>query len=329
MGGGSSAPPPGLRNLGNTCYANALVQALLAVPIFTTAVLKNVSAGRICNVSDSIRTLFIDMILMSSNDKTNSISPRAFISAIQSDIKCITNATAPQDAHEAMVCILEAIERSAPPYSLMNDVIKGGRMRTVTRCLECKACWASPASWQDAERFTCIILPLPQKNHVSSSLLLRSYLGSDTVGGWKCEKCGCTVNIERRIQLQTLPRVLVLCVPYLGTSGNSKTHRAYPSRQFIIMQPSDENADRSTSVTTRYNLFSMVEHRDSNSTGHYVAYARHRDTWYECDDDVVREVSWDDITRSGDRNIYMMIYEAETIPTPSQAYKPPASGGST
>lgn len=51
--------------------------------------------------------------------------------------------------------------------------------------------------------------------------------------------------------------------------------------------------------STKYSLFSVVNHRGSIDAGHYMAYIRlHTDEWYICNDDNILKVSLSEVLRS-------------------------------
>lgn len=302
--------PPGLCNLGNTCYANAAIQALLATPAFADAVLKNVKAGVACEISEELRALFVDMILLTRGDAPSAVgrvvNPSKLLGALARKLPCISGGggvQVPQDAHEVMITMLEVLRGAGEVHPTLSELLGGGCMRHVTRCLTCGRSWASPATWQEAEEYTCIMLPRPEGGRRSgSSSLLNEYLKPETGLGWRCEKCDSTTGkMERRVQLQRMPQMLILCVPFVGEGDSGGV--VFPSRQFSILQA------RGQSVT-RYRLCSVVSHKGSSTNGHYTAYARSRlsatHEWYECDDDRVIRVPWELVSNA---SAYVMIYQ--------------------
>ena len=136
---------------------------------------------------------------------------------------------------------------------------------------------------------------------------MKTYLETERVDGWSCEHCKTTTTIEKRVQLQRLPQMLVLCSSYLGASSS---HNVYPSRQFKVAQPAHNHEE---AISTRYVLRSIVHHQGSSNAGHYVAFVRagSSNEWYRCDDDYVCPVSWNEVNQ-GYGTAYLMLYQ--TLP---------------
>lgn len=323
----TSGPPPGLQNLGNSCYANSMLQSLIACDQFAEALIKHTKI-EFKNVPDEaidgfylaeeLRNLFVDMKMVTGHpSKRIVVNPIGFINILRKYVKSIDNPMAPQDIHEILVELLERMNAYSKVNSPLKDVLRGGKMRELSRCVSCKHCWASPALWQNAQDYVCMMLPLPQRRGIDSATLLQQYLSPEFVDGWKCEKCHEMTRVEKRVQLKCTPRMLMLCVPFLGYEGVSQV-TVRPSYSFSVLQPAinripssefKDNDDRTGVVSSKYVLTSLVRHWGSSGRGHYVAYVRYGDQWYECDDDQVEKVEWKFVEKGAGGRIYLMIYQ--------------------
>jgi len=143
--------PPGLVNLGNTCYMNATLQAMRAIPELQEA-LKAVQVplglDARKNVAVSLKQLFAEM-----SNSVNPITPLIFLTAIRQAYPQFAEAgrdgvMMQQDAEELYTSVKACLKELVPGRTLTGDVTKDdtfvrqfmeGEMQTTYVANSCKS----------------------------------------------------------------------------------------------------------------------------------------------------------------------------------------------
>jgi ubiquitin C-terminal hydrolase len=60
-----------------------------------------------------------------------------------------------------------------------------------------------------------------------------------------------------------------------------------------------------------YSLYGVIVHRGSAGSGHYIAYIKHEDTWFEMNDRKATQMKAEQVLA---QNAYMLFYQAEHSP---------------
>ncbi|XP_063104707.1 inactive ubiquitin carboxyl-terminal hydrolase 50 isoform X1 [Cavia porcellus] len=304
--------PPGvagLRNLGNTCYMNAVLQCLASVPPlaqyfrsgqYVTALRKDCR-----EVATAFAYLLTDMWL----GDADCVSPEEFRAALGRLHPDFTKRTQ-QDAQEFLIYVLNALhealrkyhQRSGEKRSTQRCCSRGiasetsiitqlfeGQLNYSIMCLKCENC-----SYRN-EVFTVLSLPIPSEYECTLQDCLQCFFQQDTLT-WNnqihCSFCETKQETAVRASISKPPKTIIFHLKRFDIQGQVKrklrTDIHYPLT----------NLDLTPYICPvfrkhpKYNLCAVVNHFGDLDGGHYTASCRNSVTqaWYSFDDTRVSEI---------------------------------------
>ena len=241
---GTSYHPTGLKNLGNTCFMNAVIQCLFNVKYFTdyfidklylSDINRNSKFGTRGELTEEFGVLMSEM----ANPQVKHISPKDFRRIVGKHISAYSG-NEQQDSHEFLLILFEklhadlnraqliknqieipdslgsqeAIERFWRNHlennnSKISEIFEGLIMST----LECKDCQKKSNTF---EVFTCLSLPIPTSNLGTRSDLedcLKEYTKNELMcdeAAWECPTCKVKRPAIKKTSIVRLPKVLII-----------------------------------------------------------------------------------------------------------------------
>lgn len=326
----------GLRNLGNTCFMNSALQCLSNVPDLTKYILQHgltdsVNLNNCLGTQGKVATAYDELIRRIWSGTTQSISPSTLKRHV-SELFPRFSGYGQQDSHEFLNALLDALhedlKRDIPDLSdsanleepsLISDIFHG-QIRSRVICDECK----KPVYTYDSISF--LALPIANAGHEDNrrnhsgkmmklsvslencfkELLKPEILGEN--GQWFCEICNQLTDAEKKLDLWTLPRVLIIQLKRFtyDLSNNSKieTFVDYPPHSLdlnsFVKNPTYDQK-------TRYDLIAVSAHTGNLVGGHYTTYAKNflQQQWYHFNDTTVYDVKG---TEALTGNAYILVY---------------------
>ena len=276
----------GFRNLGNTCYMNAVLQSLLHIREFVADIRKDSSSGSIAwhlsNLSDEIGKSEVSL---------PAVDPSEFKRAMSKVIPGLWGGYDQQDALEFLLAVLDCVDEEKKTNSV--DLLRG----TFLSRIRCSNCFQVSTR---SDPFTTLCLPLMTADSAMSiSALIRSFCSNERVP-YRCERCQVSGESDKQTSVENWPAVLVIALKrFRWERGRSEKNK-------VLVQ-----CPMQVDLGCAYSLQATVEHRGSSvNSGHYTAHVFDGRNWYLCDDNRISKVKPDEVVSS---DTYMLFYRKSHI----------------
>ncbi|XP_054251606.1 ubiquitin carboxyl-terminal hydrolase 2 isoform X1 [Indicator indicator] len=330
----------GLRNLGNTCFMNSILQCLSNTKELRDYCLQN-QYLRDLNNNSRMRTALISEFakliqLLWTSSPNDSVSPSEFKTQIQRYAPRFVGYNQ-QDAQEFLRFLLDGLHSevnrvlvrpraSTDPLDHLPDEEKSrqmwrryqeredsrisdlfvGQLKSSLTCSECGYCSTA------FDPFWDLSLPIPKKSYGEVTLMdcLRLFTKEDVLDGDEkptCCRCKARTRCTKKFSIQKFPKILVL---HLKRFSEARI-RSSKLTTFVNFQLKDldlrEFASQSCNHAV-YNLYAVSNHSGTTMGGHYTAYCKSpvSSEWHSFNDSRVTPMSSSHI-RSSDA--YLLFYE--------------------
>ena len=254
----------GLKNLGNTCYLNAVLQCLWLVVSRVGLLRRYTTVLTLASGADGVEKEFWILMNKMSSPASTLISPQSLRSALGRSYKWILNGRQ-QDAHEMLMILLEKVTRLEKTVS--------GLMR---EDLECQSCFQKSPS---TGVFSCISIDIPKtvRSHASVHLVkcIEEAFADEMImdNEWSCSCGGKSAQKSSRVQV--FPSILLIHLKrfVLTRQGYRKNHALIKLPETFRMQNQEQ-----------YRVIAVVNHAGASmNSGHYTADIQ-TERWEHCDD---------------------------------------------
>uniref|UniRef100_A0A8D2LS78 Ubiquitin carboxyl-terminal hydrolase 50 n=1 Tax=Varanus komodoensis TaxID=61221 RepID=A0A8D2LS78_VARKO len=317
----------GLRNLGNTCYMNAVMQCLCSVSPLVEYFLsgKYTLLGFLMKTNCSFAYLMNDMWL----GDFDCVSPEVFRLVFGERYPAFIKKTQ-QDAQEFLIYVLnelhEALKKVSVACSLwVKSLTQGctGESSIITRLLEGHlsydiVCLECQTTTYKNEIFTVLSLPIPYETECSLEECLECFFQQDMLT-WNnqinCSYCGTKTDAAVKASIAKAPKTIIFHLKRFDCQGSYKkklkTDIYYPLNN-LDLSPYIYPLFRKN---PKYNLFAVVNHFGDLDGGHYTAVCKHTLTqsWYNFDDAQITEIPDSSVQTSA---AYLLFYSSQTFSAP-------------
>nr|XP_056722057.1 inactive ubiquitin carboxyl-terminal hydrolase 50 [Euleptes europaea] len=322
----------GLRNLGNTCYMNAVIQCLCSVSPLVEYFLSGKYTTSLDKENGEIATAFAYLMNDMWLGDFNCVSPEVFRLVIGERYPAFLKKTQ-QDAQEFLIYVLnelhEALKKSSKrrnqgttstawesrPSVTESSIITRlfeGHLSYYIMCLECQT------TTYKNEIFTVLSLPIPYETECSLEECLECFFQQDMLT-WNnqitCSSCGTKQDAAVKASIAKAPRVVIFHLKRFDCQGSYKkklkTDIYYPLNN-LDLSPYIYPLFRKN---PKYSLFAVVNHFGDLDGGHYTAFCKHTGSqnWYNFDDSRISEISESALQTPA---AYLLFYSNQSFSVP-------------
>uniref|UniRef100_UPI00398E5957 ubiquitin carboxyl-terminal hydrolase 8 isoform X2 n=1 Tax=Pristiophorus japonicus TaxID=55135 RepID=UPI00398E5957 len=338
--GGLGRALTGLRNLGNTCYMNSILQCLCNTPRLAEYFNKNyyqqdINRSNILGHKGEVAEEFGVIMKTLWSGQYKCISPRDFKGRI-GKINEPFAGYVQQDSQELLLFLMDGLHedlnkadrkrykeenndglddtRAADlawqKHKLLNESIIvamfQGQFKSTVQCLTCHK------RSRTFEAFMYLSLPLPSSSKCSLQDCLKSFSKEEKLtdnNRFHCSNCKAHRDSTKKLEIWKLPPILLVHLKRFSYEGRWKQ-----KLQTNVDLPL-ENLELSNYVigpknnVKRYNLFAVSNHYGGLDGGHYTAYCKNalKQRWFKFDDHDVSEISASSVRSSA---AYILFYSS-------------------
>ena len=303
-----------LKNLGNTCFMNSVLQCLSYLPPLVDLCGRRLHSSTCNRESFCVVCEFEKHVCDIHTKGLRTIAPHRMMKGLVSLSRDFQPGRQ-QDALDYYLALVQRLHQASldaghsegftitPETSTTTAIhqIFGGRLRSKTECIACGS--SSTAK----ESFFYLSLECGRKRSASVAAALKQYLSPDRSARDKrgsCSHCGELVDSRASHRIESSPHVLVLHLRRTDRINGVK------SGKFLIddvIKLGESSNDDKEGFVDKYKLIGVIVHSGvSLRSGHYRCYVlSSADIWYHLDDERIEQVS---MNRLQSDAVYMLFY---------------------
>ncbi|XP_076890346.1 ubiquitin carboxyl-terminal hydrolase 17-like isoform X2 [Bidens hawaiensis] len=312
--------PCGLKNCGNSCYANAVLQCLIYTPPLTAYLLEGLHS-KACEKRGWCFTCELEGLVRKAKDGISPLSPIHILTHIE-NIGSNLGHGKEEDAHEFLryvidalqsVCIKESRKKSLNPLEEETTLIGltfGGYLRSKIMCMKCGG------KSEQHERMMDLTVEIEGGIRTLEEAL-NKFTCTEILDGenkYKCNRCKSYEKAKKKFALLEAPNVLTIALKRFQSGKFGKINKSIKFPEILDMAPYVSGSSDKSPI---YSLYGVVVHVDTMNaafSGHYVCYVKNlQNRWFKFDDSVVIEV---DLKHVLTKEAYMLLYARCSLRAP-------------
>ncbi|XP_006833978.1 PREDICTED: ubiquitin carboxyl-terminal hydrolase 2 isoform X3 [Chrysochloris asiatica] len=336
----------GLRNLGNTCFMNSILQCLSNTRELRDYCLQRLYMRDLSHSSHAHTALMEEFAKLIQTIWTSSpndvVSPSEFKTQIQRYAPRFVGYNQ-QDAQEFLRFLLDGLHNEVNRVTVrpkvnpenfdhLPDDEKGrqmwrkyleredsrigdlfvGQLKSSLTCTDCGYCSTV------FDPFWDLSLPIAKRGYPEVTLMdcMRLFTKEDVLDGDEkptCCRCRARKRCIKKFSIQRFPKILVLHLKRFSESrirtSKLTTFVNFPLRDLDLREFASENTNHAV-----YTLYAVSNHSGTTMGGHYTAYCRSPVTgeWHTFNDSSVTPMSSSQVRTS---DAYLLFYELASPPS--------------
>ncbi|XP_032671756.1 ubiquitin carboxyl-terminal hydrolase 8-like isoform X2 [Odontomachus brunneus] len=325
----------GLKNLGNSCYMNSIIQCLSNTTHLAKYFTDNSYADDLNTSNDNMTQGQVveevaQVIKALWRGQYKSISPHDLKVAV-GQYKLQFESYEQQDSHEFLTFLLDWMhndlkKESKMPIEMTNaekewdkamnsqkSIISDlffGQLRSTITCSFCKQASTT------YETFNSLTMSLSHSNRCTLNDCMEKFVTGQKVIGWKCPKCQTPRDATKKFDFVKLAPIVVIHLNRFAESGGWLEKRntavdfplvGFNLKPYLVFE--NPTAMSNNIRNYNYTLYAMSNHYGTMDGGHYTAFCKNatQNKWYKYDDQTVTEVSPSQV-KSQNTSAYLLFY---------------------
>ncbi|XP_060187072.1 ubiquitin carboxyl-terminal hydrolase 25 [Lycium barbarum] len=303
-----TGPPLGLKNLGNSCYLNSVLQCLTYTPPLAYFCLKSQhssscdsGAAAASEKKNECPFCILEKRIARSLSLESALDTPAKINNCLKIFAQHFRYGRQEDAHEFLRYVIDACHNTCLRLKKLqqqrrkgggggadgngNTIVKeifGGALQSQVKCLSCGA------ESNKVDEIMDISLDVLHSSSLKDAL--QRFFQPEVLDGnnkYKCENCKKLVTARKQMSILQAPNVLVIQLKRFEGIYGGKIDKPIAFEEVLVL--SSYMCKASQDLHPEYNLFGTIVHSGfSPDSGHYYAYIKDAvGRWYCCNDSCV------------------------------------------
>ncbi|CAN6204716.1 unnamed protein product [Urochloa humidicola] len=304
--------PFGLCNLGNSCYANAVLQCLAFTRPLTAYLLEGYHS-RNCSKREWCFMCELEKVMTEGKCGKAPVSPTGILSHLN-EIGTSFGQGREEDAHEFLRYAIDTMQSTSMKEAKKNgahklaeestlvQLIFGGYLQSKIICTKCQV------SSAHSERILDLTVEIDGDINTLEGAL-RRFTSSELLDGdnrYHCSRCMSYERAKKKLTISEAPNILTIALKRYQTGVFGKISKDVEFPEHLNLSQFMCETDDYSPV---YSLYAVVVHHDVMNTtisGHYVCYVKDsQGKWHEMDDSKVKPVS---LKKVLSKCAYMLLY---------------------